>query len=51
MFEAVVNSFQAIEDASEAVPSPRIEILVERDPVLQGVDIDGDVNGFTITDS
>lgn len=51
MFEAVVNSFQAIEDASEAVPSPSIEILVERDPVLPAADIDAEVNGFTITDN
>ena len=51
MFEAVVNSFQAIEEASEAVPSPSIEILVERDPVLPAFDIDTEVNGFTITDN
>ena len=51
MFEAVVNSFQAIEDASRAVPSPRIEILVERDTLLQGLDIDGEVTSFIITDN
>src|SRR5271157_1897909 len=52
MFEAVVNSFQAIEDGSEPILSPRIDIVVERSAsVLPGVEIDGDVNGFTITDN
>jgi hypothetical protein len=50
MFEAVVNAFQAIEDAGETVSSPSIEIVVERDPVLPDVDMDGDVNGFTVID-
>ncbi len=51
MFEAVVNSFQAIEDAGEAVPSPSIEISVLRDSVLPGIERPGEVNGFTVTDN
>jgi hypothetical protein len=51
MFEAVVNSFQAIEDANEPVQSPKIEIFVERDPVLSGLDVGENVDGFTITDN
>src|ERR1700722_6354311 len=51
MFEAVVNSFQAIEDGGKAIPSPAIEIRVERDPVLPDLNIDGEVNGFTIVDN
>ena len=51
MFEAVVNSFQSIEDAGEALRMPRIEIVVTRDPGLPGIDMDTDVNGFTITDN
>jgi hypothetical protein len=51
MFEAVINSFQAIEDAGDSLSSPAIEIFVERDAVLPGVEIDGDVNGFVITDN
>jgi hypothetical protein len=51
MFEAVVNSFQAIEDADGQVFSPRIDIQVERETALDGVDIDGEVSGFVITDN
>ena len=51
MFEAVVNSLQAIEDASGATASPSIEIVVSRDAVLDGLEVAGDVNGFTITDN
>ena len=52
MFEAVVNSFQAIEDMNAAVTASRIEIVVERDDdVLPGVEIDGSVNGFAVTDN
>jgi hypothetical protein len=50
LFEAVVNSFQAIEDAREPVPPPNITILIERDSVLPGV-TDGEVDGFTVTDN
>jgi len=50
MFEAVVNSFQAIEDAGEAVPSPSIEISVVRSALLTA-DIEGEVDGFAITDN
>jgi hypothetical protein len=48
LFEAVVNSFEAIEDAA-TLTSPSIEILVDRDPVLEVME--GEVNGFTITDN
>jgi hypothetical protein len=54
LFEAVVNSFQAIEDLGESHPTPRIEIIVDRDPVLSdGVgDLkEGEVDGFTIIDT
>jgi hypothetical protein len=51
MFEAVVNSFQSIEDAGETLRTPRIEIVVTRDPALPGIEVDTDVNGFTITDN
>jgi hypothetical protein len=47
-----VNSFQAIEDMNAAVTASRIEIVVERDDdVLPGVEIDGSVNGFAVTDN
>src|SRR5258706_11706115 len=49
MFEAVVNSFQAIEDASETGLSPSIDIVVKRDLALPGTE--GDVDGFTVTDN
>ena len=49
MFEAVVNSFQAIEDASESGLSPSIHVVVNRDSALPGMD--GDVDGFTVTDN
>src|ERR1700752_4057848 len=51
MFDAVVNSFQAIEDAPGGVISPKIEVKVERESVLEGTDVEGEVNGFTITDN
>jgi hypothetical protein len=51
MFEVVVNAFQAIEDAPGPSASARIDIAVHRDPVLTGVDIDGHVNGFSVTDT
>jgi hypothetical protein len=35
LFEAVVNSFQAIEDTSEPFPPPSITIVVERDSFLR----------------
>ena len=50
MFGAVVNSLQAIEDAGSASVSPSIDIVVGRDAVLDGLEITGEVNGFTITD-
>jgi hypothetical protein len=34
-----------------AIASARIEIVVQRDPVLSGVEIDGHVNGFSVTDT
>jgi hypothetical protein len=52
MFEAVVNSFQAIEDMTAPAALPRIDIVVERDDdVLPGVEINGSVDGFTVTDN
>lgn len=51
MFEAVVNSFQAIEDVGDSLLQPAIEIVLRRDPVLEGLDIEGEVNGFTIIDN
>jgi hypothetical protein len=51
MFEAVVNSFQAIEDMTAPVSSPSIEIVVQREAMLPGVEIDGPVDGFAVTDN
>ena len=51
MFEAVVNSFQAIEDANGRVLSPSIDIRVERESVLEGLEVEGGVNGFVIVDN
>jgi hypothetical protein len=52
MFEAVVNSFQAIEDMIAPAAPPRIDIVVERgDDALPGVEINGLVDGFTVTDN
>lgn len=46
-----MNSFQAIEDAGNTVSSPAIDIRVERDPILPDLNIDAEVNGFTIVDN
>jgi hypothetical protein len=51
MFEAVVNSFQAIEDAGERNKKPNIEIVATRDPSLPGMEADTEVNSFSITDN
>jgi hypothetical protein len=51
MFEAVVNSLQAIEDAGSSSLLPSIDIFAGRDAVLDGPDIAGEVNGFTSTDN
>lgn len=52
MFEAVVNSLQAIEDAkARMVGRPRIDITVSRDAVLDGLEVSGEVNGFSIADN
>jgi hypothetical protein len=48
MFEAVVNSFQAIEDRS--AKKATIDVYVKRDPILDG-GFDGRVDGFVITDN
>ncbi len=50
MFEAVVNSFQAIEDAVGG-SSSSIEILVDREATLEGMEAEGDVRGFVIVDN
>lgn len=51
LFEAVVNSFQAIEDAGPPDSPFAIQIIVERDRTLPEVDGDGPVNSFTIIDN
>lgn len=51
MFEAVVNSFQAIEDRTPRDAKPYIEVVVERETVLPGGGFVGKVTGFTITDN
>src|SRR5215469_13105567 len=51
MFEAVVNSFQAIEDAGDRVRKPVVEIEATRDSSLPGLEADTEVNSFTITDN
>jgi hypothetical protein len=49
MFEAVVNSVQALEDTIQPVLSLSVDIEVGRDDVLLG--FDGPVNGFTVPDN
>jgi hypothetical protein len=53
MFEAVVNSLQAIEDARALTRTqpPSIDIQVRREAMLPGHEADGDVIGFVITDN
>jgi Histidine kinase-, DNA gyrase B-, and HSP90-like ATPase len=51
LFEAVINSFQAIEDAAEPAASPLIDIFVEREALIPGIEADGGVTGFVITDN
>jgi hypothetical protein len=56
MFEAVVNSFQAIEDAPQKSSiTATIEITVERDQplnrTLEGMEVESAVNGFTVVDN
>jgi len=51
MFEAVVNSFHAIEDTGLESDGHAIEIIVHRDQVLPNMAVDGDVIGFTVIDS
>ena len=51
VFEAVVNSFQAIEDLPSPVSRSFIEVIVRRDAMLPDIEIDGPVDGFTITDN
>jgi hypothetical protein len=51
VFEAVVNSFQAIEDAGERVQKPTVEMVVVRHSTLPGLEADSEVNSFTITDN
>ena len=51
MFEVVVNAFQAIEDAGDNQQSACINIAVHRDPVLSGLEVEGHVNGFSVTDT
>lgn len=51
MFEAVVNSLQAIEDAGTMLAEHSIKIFVHRDRMLDNLDVPGEVGGFTITDT
>ncbi len=51
LFEVVVNAFQAIEDNIGHQSTGRIEIVVHRDDVLAGLEVDGHVNGFSVTDT
>lgn len=51
MFEAVVNSLQAIEDTAGKTLSPSIEVVVERETVLEGLEVDGEVKEFVIVDN
>ena len=51
MFDAVVNSLQAIEYAGSSAASPSIDIVVGRDTVLDGLDTAGEVKDFTVTDN
>src|SRR5689334_9498110 len=50
LFEAVVNSFQAIEELGKDAKERRIEISVERSPILPEHG-DGEIDGFRITDT
>jgi hypothetical protein len=51
IFEAVVNSFHAIEDASQTGVSANIEIIVKRDDVMTNLDLVGKVDGFIVVDN
>jgi hypothetical protein len=51
LFEAVVNSFQAIEDSKGLSKSLSIRIAVERDLTLPGFEGEGDIHSFTVTDT
>src|SRR5437899_437570 len=51
MFETVVNSLQAIEDARGGEAARTIEISVERDAVLEDFETEGTVTAFTVTDT
>ena len=49
LFEAVVNAFQAIEVANRTRPG-KIEIVLQREPVLDGLDQRGRLEGFVVID-
>lgn len=51
MFEAVVNSFQAIEDGGAELRSPRIDVALKREAVLPGLNLLRRVDDFTVTDN
>ena len=52
LFEAVINSFQSIEDAGASDKPYFIHIDVERNKSLfEEHEIDGEINGFTISDN
>jgi hypothetical protein len=49
LFEAVVNAFQAIEAVNRERPG-KIEIIIQREPILDGRDHKGKIEGFVIVD-
>lgn len=51
LFEAVVNSLQAIEDVRREQGSGKIEIVVNRQPVLDESLAPGEITGFTVEDN
>jgi hypothetical protein len=51
LFEAVVNSLQAIEDAHRTSNDGSIEITVNRLPVIDAELGPGEITGFTVTDN
>lgn len=51
LFEAIVNSLQAIEDAGKASSEGLIEVKLNRLPVLDENMSRGEITGFTVTDN
>lgn len=51
LFETIVNSLQAIEDAGKAASEGLIEVKLNRLPVLDENMSRGEITGFTVTDN